>query len=234
MSRALRPLSETEVHRLLRGGGMLVQAGALWQAYRRRDARCRPAGCVPPRIAARLKADGTIAEMRDVPGRWTGTAAARAEPALPGPPAHLLAMAAERPKRVPLALALLTDAGLTPLEASRLKAAGQRFLADLEQAATPQRITMRWDGMPMAKTPRFGGLGLMQDEAAAALSRLRAVEQSIGVDGFRRAEALLADRASRRSFALLCDCPVKQAGAVGLGCLRALVKAYALDVKAPR
>lgn len=131
-------------------------------------------------------------------------------------------------------MALLTDAGLAPLEASRLKAPGQRFLADLEKAATPQRITMRWDGAPLTKTPRFSGLGLMHDEAAAALSRLRASERSIGAEGFRRAEALLADRTSRRAFAALCDCQVRQEGAQGLTGLRALAKAYALDVRAPR
>lgn len=92
---------------------------------------------------------------------------------------------------------------------------------------------MRWDGLPAQATPHSGHSGGISDRSAAALARLRSVEQAIGASLFRQAEALLADRASRRSFAALCGSSVKQADAAGLSCLRRLAGAYALNVRTP-
>ncbi|MFN7054262.1 hypothetical protein [Hyphomonas sp.] len=234
MSGAGRILAGPEIDRLLAAGGMLAETEAGWLAYRRRDGRTRAAGSVPLRIVERLQDEGVLTELKHPGGRWASRAALAAEQALPAPPAHLTFLTAPRPRRVALILTLLTDPKLAPAEAARLKAAGQRFLADLEQAATPQRVTMRWDGLPLGVGAPAGGGGPVQPAASAALGRLEAVQRSIGRAMFRRAEALLAERATRRSFAELCGCAVKEVSGAGLDCLRQLARAYALDVRVPR
>lgn len=54
----LRMLSEPQVRRVLSAGGMLVESGGAWRAYRSHDARHSPAGGVSPLIAGRLRTAG--------------------------------------------------------------------------------------------------------------------------------------------------------------------------------
>lgn len=130
----LRMLSEPQVRRVLSAGGMLVESGGAWRAYRSHDARHSPAGGVSPLIAGRLRTEGAVSGHPQKPGRFLASALQAIPHEVVPPPSGLLE---GRISQKPRSLFELIVAGLAsnPGELARLKAATGRFLADMGQVS---------------------------------------------------------------------------------------------------
>lgn len=220
MSRArLRALSETQVRRVLAAGGMLIESGGQWLAYRSQDARLSAAGSLSPLIAGRLQAEGAILADPQKPRRFHALQRlAPARTAIP-PPARLLEGAPSQ-KPVSLLDTIAADLISKPGDLVRLKAASQRFLADMRQAsARPARLGER----------RPPGAG-----PEKALSRLTALEAAIGLDRFRQLESLLVHSGSAKAFAREAGLAEAEVYKTALSTLMALIEAYNLAVRVAR
>lgn len=217
----LRMLSEPQLRRVLVAGGMLVESGGQWRAYRSQDARHSAAGGVSPLVAARLRSEGVVTPHPQKPGRFLASALQAAPRGILPPPAGLLQ---GRPSHKPRSLAGLITAALAsePSELSRLKAATGRFLADMGQVS--RRPLPRGSRAPQAAS---GGLD-------AALARLGRLEAAIGRDQFRHLEYLLAHSATAAAFARDTGLSASEANEAARAALEALVKAYDLAIRPQR
>ena len=217
----LRMLSEPQVRRVLSAGGMLVESGGAWRAYRSHDARHSPAGGVSPLIAGRLRTEGAVSGHPQKPGRFLASALQAIPHEVVPPPSGLLE---GRISQKPRSLFELIVAGLAsnPGELARLKAATGRFLADMGQVSRrpPPRGSC---------TPQGASSGL-----DAALARLSRLEAAIGRDRFRHLESLLVHSATAGTFARDAQLSPPEACEVARAALNALVSAYDLALKAPR
>ncbi|MBA4226763.1 MAG: hypothetical protein C0456_09030 [Hyphomonas sp.] len=220
MSRArLRALSETQVRRVLAAGGMLVESGGQWRAYRCQDARMSAAGCISPLIAGRLKAEGAVHADPQKPRRWLAIQPLAPSGAAIPPPVRLLE-GRRGQKPVSLFDTITADLISKPGELARLRAASQRFLVDMHQASTrPSKLGER-------RPPSMG--------PEAALSRLAALEAVIGLDRFRQLESLLVRSDTAKAFAREAGLEEPGAYKAALAALMALIEAYDLAIKAPR
>lgn len=216
MSRArLRILSETQVCRVLAAGGMLVESGGRWRAYRGQDARLSPAGCISPLIAERLQSEGVLRGDPQKPRRFLASRPNAVSPAASPPPSRLLET---RQSKQPPALidAIMADRFSKPGDLARIRAATQRFLGDIQAVSAPLSL-------------RVGqGRG-----AHAARSRLATLENVIGLKTFRQLEQLLVSRGSAKAFARELALQEAEAYTVASSALGALVKAYDLAIQAP-
>lgn len=210
----LRMLSEPQVRRVLSAGGMLVESGGAWRAYRSHDARHSPAGGVSPLIAGRLRTEGAVSGHPQKPGRFLASALQAIPHEVVPPPSGLLE---GRISQKPRSLFELIVAGLAsnPGELARLKAATGRFLADMGQVSR--------------RPPQGASSGL-----DAALARLSRLEAAIGRDRFRHLESLLVHSATAGTFARDERLSPPEACEVARAALNALVSAYDLALKAPR
>lgn len=216
----LRMLSEPQVRRVLAAGGMLVESGGAWRAYRSQDARHSPAGGVSPLIAGRLRTEGAVSVHPQKPDRFLASAPQVVPHDVIPPTSGLLE---GRVFQKPRSLFELIVAGLAsnPGEVARLKAATGRFLADMGQVSRrpPQRGSRPPHGA-------CSGLG-------AALARLGRLEAAIGRDRFRHLESLLVHSATASTFARDERLSPPEAYEVARAALNALVSAYDLAIKAP-
>lgn len=209
----VRSLDEAQVRRVLASGGILVEAGGEWRVHRSADARLRAAGRITPLIANRLRSLAVVHPDPDRPGRWLATRplAAPAPEAVPLP--AWLSPARRHVQPVSLLAAILGSPDSDPGERVRLKAAAQRFLADITlagSAVAPSR-------MAPGKHPQ------------AALERLSALEASIGLETFRQLESLIAGRAGASHFAKDYGYGSTETASAGaLEALRMLARAYDL------
>lgn len=220
MSRTrLRALSETQVRRVLAAGGMLVESGGLWRAYRSQDARLSAAGSLSPLIAGRLKAEGAVRADPQKPRRWLAIQPLAPSGAAIPPPIRLLE-GRRGQKPVSLFDTIIADLISKPGELARLRAASQRFLVDMHQAST--RLSKLSERRPPGMGPE------------AALSRLAALEAAIGLEKFRQLENLLVSSASAKTFARETGLEEPRAYKVALAALMALIEAYDLSIKPPR
>lgn len=210
----LRMLSEPQLRRVMAAGGMLVESGGQWRAYRSQDARHSAAGGVSPLVAARLRSEGVVTPHPQKPGRFLASALQAAPRGILQPPAGLVQ---GRPSQKPRSLAGLITAALAsePGELSRLKAATGRFLADMGQVSRRP---------PQAAS---GGLD-------AALARLGRLEAAIGRYQFRHLEYLLAHSATAAAFARDTGLSASEANEAARAALEALVKAYDLAIRPQR
>lgn len=220
MSRArLRALSETQVRRVLAAGGMLVESGGQWRAYRSQDARMSAAGCISPLIAGRLQAEGAVHADLQRPRRFLAVPRLAPPRAAVPPPARLLE-GKRGPKPVSLFDTITADLISKPGELARLRAASQRFLVDMHQASTrPPKLSER----------RPPGAG-----PEVALSRLATLEAAIGLDRFRQLESLLVNSDTAKAFAREAGLEEPKAYQAALTALMALIEAYDLAIRAPR
>ncbi|MGE6698076.1 hypothetical protein ACQKH5_10325 [Hyphomonas sp. NPDC076900] len=221
MSRArLRALSETQVRRVLAAGGMLIESGGQWLAYRSQDARLSAAGSLSPLIAGRLQAEGVVHADPQKPRRFLAIQRRAPAHAAISPPARLLEGARSAQKPVSLFETIMADFISKPGDLARLKAASQRFLADTRQAsARPSR--------PGERRPPGAG-------PETALSRLTALEAAIGLDRFRQLESLLVHPGTAKAFAREAGLAEAEAYKTALSALMALTEAYDLAVRAAR
>lgn len=220
MSRArLRALSETQVRRVLGAGGMLIESGGQWRAYRSQDARLSAAGSLSPLIAGRLQDEGAVHADPQRPWRFLAIERlAPARAAIP-PPARLLE-GGRRQKPVSLFDTIMADFISKPADLARLKAASQRFQVDMRQAsAAPAR--------PGERRPPGAG-------PETALSRLTALQAAIGLDRFRQLESLLIHSGTVKAFAREAGLAEAEACKTALSALMALIAAYDLAVTAAR
>lgn len=216
MSRArLRILSEAQVCRVLAAGGMLVESGGQWRAYRGQDARLSPAGCISPLIAERLQSEGALRGDPQKPRRFLASRLKATSPAASPPPSRLLETGRSKP---PPALidAIMADCFSKPGDLARLRAATQRFLGDIRLVSAP--LSSRADQ----------GRG-----ARAARSRLATLENDIGLKTFRQLEQLLVNPGSAKAFARELALQEAEAYTVAVSALGVLVEAYDLAIKAP-
>lgn len=220
MSRAkLRALSETQVRRVLAAGGMLIESGGQWLAYRSQDARLSAAGSLSPLIAGRLKAEGAVHADPQRPHRLLPLQRfAPARAAIP-PPVRLLE-GGRGQKPVSLFDTIAADLISKPGDLARLKAASQRFLTDMRQASARS-------GRPGDRRPAGTG-------PEAALSRLTGLQATIGLDRFRQLESLLVHSGTARAFAREAGLAEAEAYKAALSALTALIEAYDLAVRAAR
>lgn len=215
----LRTLSEAQVRRVLASGGVLVETGGDWLAHRSRDARMRAAGRVTPLIVSRLQSDGVILADPTRPGRFLGGPSA-APPPLPAVPSPLRLLRPGRASAPASLYAGIVGAAAADLgEMTRLKAAAQRFRADISLAAASSRKVGRIAGRVAGADPD------------AALCRLAALEGVIGRSLFRQLESLLIDAASPAVFAREAGLRWQDASAQALEALRTLARAYDLSVR---
>ncbi|WP_156950302.1 MULTISPECIES: hypothetical protein [Hyphomonas] len=112
------------------------------------------------------------------------------------------------------------SAASEPGERVRLKAAAQRFLADVRLAAASPELPLRRAGQPASADPEV------------ALGRLAALESAIGLNLFRQLECLLVDGAAEQVFARESGHKVHEAQGAALAALRTLARAY--DLAVPR
>lgn len=208
----LRLLSETQARSVLAAGGVLVKTAGRWRAHRSPDARLRAAGWVSPLITQRLEVEGAVCADPHRPERLI------ASPSLVPPqrealprPACLLAPAANRQ-----AASLFVMIAGGPVDASgemiRLKAAAQRFLADMRLAAAGAQSSSK----SVVANP------------AAALGRLADLEAIIGLNMFRQLECLLVEASSPAGFARASGLCQAEAPLEAMAALRALARAYDL------
>lgn len=218
----LRALSEAQVRRVIACGGMLVETGGQWRAHRSHDARRKAAGSITPLIANRLRSEGAVLPDPEKPGRLI---AGRAS--LPPPPSNLpvpapLLQTGHFRRPASLFAGIVRDAACDLGEMTRLKAAAQRFLADIALAAANPKMALR----QAPRAPRA--------DPAAALCRLTALEAAIGLRIFRQLESLLVDGASPAVFARETGRTMPEAPAAAIAALRALARAYDLGITPPR
>lgn len=220
MSRArLRVLSETQVRRVLAAGGMLIESGGQWLAYRSQDARLSAAGSLSPLIAGRLQAEGAVHANPRKPGRFLANQQRAPARAAISPPARLLE-GGRGQKPVSLFDTIAADLISKPGDLARLKAASQRFLADMRQAS--------------ARPARLGERRPLGAEPEKALSRLTALEAAIGPDRFRQLESLLVHSGTAKVFAREAGLAEAEAYKTALSALMALIEAYNLAVRVAR
>lgn len=209
----LRQLNEGQVRHVLAAGGMLVETAGQWRAHRNRDARMKPAGWTTQLIASRLQSERAVIADPERPVRLiaASTALLPQQPVM-APPAALLQTGIHR--RSDALLAELTrDPAFNAFEMTRLKAAARRFQADINQAAARQSAGPAPD---------------------AAVSRLAVLEKGVGLQTFRRLEALIVDAVSLSGFARHSACREADAPDIALAVLRSLANAYDLTLKPAR
>lgn len=218
----LRSLSEAQVRQVIACGGMLVEVGGEWRAHRSRDARRKAAGRITLLIANRLRSEGAVLPDPEKPGRLIAGRASLRPPPGPVPlPAQVLQAGPFR-KPVSLFAGIVRDAACDQGEMTRLKAAAQRFLADITLAAASPKMSSRQPGRTARADP------------SAALCRLAALETAIGLSIFRQLECLLVSNASPAAFARESGRAMPEAPAAAMAALRALARAYDLGIKPPR
>ncbi len=212
----LRLFNEGQVRRVLASGGMLVETDGQWRAYRTHDARRGPAGRTTPLIVNRLRAERAVLVDPERPGRLiAGCVTAPPVTSIP-PPARLMRTTTWRPP-VSLLAELTRELPETSAEVTRLKAAAQRFRADMDIAGA----------LPSAARPG-------QSAVAAAVSRLAALEAGLSLQVFRQLESLIVDVASASAFARQFSFTGPEGRATALAALRSLAAAYDLALKPPR
>lgn len=201
--RHLRRLSEAQVRKVLAAGGMLVDAGGYWRAHRSRDARMKAAGQITRLIAERLQNEGAVHPDTERPDRLiAGLSVSPPRQEIIPPPAKLM-MSGRCGKQPSLSALLARNPVSDPAETIRLKAAGQRFLADV----------------------RLAGCSA---DPSAALGRLATLEAAIGIGIFRQLESLLVDALSLAGFVREHGLREPEAPATATNALRALARAYDL------
>lgn len=233
--RAASLLTEDRIVRALSRGGMITEVQGELLVYRGRDARGLCAGKALGHIVARMVAAGQIVRRDAKSGRtryiWRGRApkcdVGPPPPAVLASPSQTKATGKTRQTLLEHVLRLAEANG----EAARIAAAAGRYRADIEQAATPQSVTMRWDAAPVSGGRRadvgFGPGG----RAMAADARLRQLGKALGRDTLRILDEVLIRGVSAAGLARLMDVPRKAAPGIALTAMEQLAEAYDLRVK---
>jgi hypothetical protein len=181
----LRLLNEGQVRRVLAAGGMLAETGGQWRAYRTHDARRGPAGRTTPLIVNRLRDENAVRVDPERPGRLIAGSVTAPPVTNVQPPAYIMRASPLRPPG-PLIADLAREMRDDPAEWVRLQAAANRFCAEMVLASA----------LPGASSARVG-----QPSASVAVSRLAALEASLGLSVFRMLESLIMDTAPAAAFA---------------------------------
>lgn len=214
----LRLLNEGQVRRVLASGGMLVETAGQWRAYRTHDARKGPAGRTTPLIVNRLRAENAVRVDPERPARLIAGCLAPPRAVSVPPPAGLL-LASPLPPPVSLLAELERDCSQGSAEVTRLKAAAQRFRADIHLAGAGSSSSATRPG---------------QSSPAIAITRLAALEAALSLPVFRQLESLIVDNASVAAFARQFGCSEAAGKAAALEALRSLAIAYNLAPRPPR
>lgn len=225
--RRIRFLSEARAARILAAGGMVVETGGVHRVYRNADRRAGAIGSLAPHIVQRLEGLGLIALQSARPPRRVWTGPAPGLPDLPraiAPPVSLMLLTRRgaRESLLVRVLRLQTDRFLRV----RLWSAAQRFSGDVERAATPAPMTMRWDGLPVTGQRAAPGNGGHGTGAASALARLAALEAALGTPAMRHLEALLVQQLGPAAFARAFDLSTDETERCAAKRLAALADAY--------
>lgn len=228
-------LTEDRLVRAVSRGGMVADIGGCWRVYRSRDARARCVGRAMGHVIERLEGSGQLERRRR--GRKGGVklvwAGAAPSAAMRVPAAAVLPLMAERDQRRARKglLANCLARAETRGEAVRIAAAGGRYRADIEQAATPQPVTMRWDAAPVSggrsANDTFGPGG----RAMAAAARLRQLGRALDTDTLKIVDEVLIRGASAAGLARLLSISRPAAVARADAALCTLAEAYDLRVK---
>jgi|GEM_PF-2614813 len=229
-------MTEERLARALSRGGMIVEtASGSLRVYRSRDARGRCVGRALGHVVERLLAADQIA-ARDAGRRgkryvWIG---AKAVCAAGPPPANVLETKAgdraERVTRQDLLMRVLNMAGEKD-EAARIAAAASRYRADIEQAATPQPMTMRWSAAPTSGQRGQGDSFGPGGRAMAAAARLRQVSCGLDVNTLRLIDEVLVRSISAAALGRLLGVPRADVPGLALRALEQLADVYDLRVR---
>lgn len=218
--------------RALQRGGRLAPKGSAWGVWRGRDLRGRCVGELSEALVASLRERGDVTrdDALRLTFKWSG------------PPAGVRTVGANlRPDaarrktprpRSPLEVALAALAGAR--EQAVARAAAQRFGADVERAATAQRITQNWDPSLHVDGVRGGSGDGQLYTSFRASRRLWQVRDEIGERRFGVLMELLVQGRSMAAMCRLHDWPKNQAASHLAGALTALCKAYNLAVEPTR
>ncbi|MEL6258105.1 MAG: DUF6456 domain-containing protein [Pseudomonadota bacterium] len=210
-------------------GAVAVRDGAGWRVHRGPDLRRRAIGWIDEPSAEALLVAGRLQRIEGRPNRLIGAAGNRPERAAAQHCVVSSVCSGEpRLKRRTLIQAATARLGV---DEDRALAAAARFSADVERAATPDGLTMRWDGMTVD-----GGLGAGRDgpgdRARAAAERLEYVRSAFGEIGFAALLAVLIDGVNASTFSRRYGLDRKSAPARVADMLEALADYY--DTTAPR
>lgn len=230
-------MTEERLVRALSRGGMIVEAGGGGlRVYRSRDARGRCVGRALGHVVERLLAADQIA-ARDAGRRgkryvWVG---ATSDCVAGPPPANVLETGAnDGPKGGAARQALLVrvlNMAAEKDEAVRIAAAASRYRADVEQAATPQPMTMRWSAAPISGQRGQGDSFGPGGRAMAAAARLRQVSGGLDVDTLRLIEEVLVRSISAAALGRLLGAARADVPGLALRALEQLADVYDLRVK---
>lgn len=229
-------MTEERLVRALSRGGMIIEAaGGGLRVYRSRDARGRCVGRALGHVVERLLAAGEIV-ARDAGRRckryvWVG---AKPVCAAGPPPANVLEAnvgnGGSVQARQALLMRVLSMAGEKD-EAVRIAAAASRYRADVEQAATPQPMTMRWSAAPRSGQPGQGDSFGPGGRAMAAAARLRQVSSGLDVETLRMINEVLVRSISAAAMGRLLGLPRADVPGLALKALEHLADVYDLRVR---
>lgn len=236
-------LSEDRALRALRRGGMILgrtqKKAGQFDVMRRRDARAPIVGQVLAHQVERWLVEENIREL-DRPNSddrrfvWCGKIA---QPIIAPPPEPVLASFSSRRKscgkRRVFLEQILDLADKNAGEHIRLAAAAGRYRADVERAATPQSVTMRWDGVRVDGGRRGGGFA-PGGGAISATRRLEQVEREIGAEARFILQEVLVRGISASGLARRLGVSGKAGTQRALDVLRELAETYDLSVSPVR
>ncbi|MEO0981986.1 MAG: hypothetical protein AAFX03_04975 [Pseudomonadota bacterium] len=187
-----RPGERRLIRALERGGVAFLQSSG-WEVRRRPDARIRAIGRLSKETAGALIEAGDLRPVGERGERliWARAASGASHPGLCPPPTPAPSRAGRK--------TLLTKA-LEGADDGRLAAAVARLAADVERAATPASVAMRWDDTP-ATSARRAGRAPSGVDAVAAERRLRRLQDVLGAADFRDLQRVVVEQISARRFA---------------------------------
>ena len=165
--------------RVLKRGGVLVRQDGQWVLRRMPDARFRAIGMLADDYVTERLEKGDLEPLNGDPGRliWTAATEPRASQRSDDGPAVCHRSTRRRRRRRSLLEQVAANCQ-SEAEGRRLLRAAARYLADVESAATPQSMTMRWDLASVSNGRRRRGSegpGVRAVQAAASLRKLRQV-----------------------------------------------------------
>lgn len=219
--------------RALQRGGRLAPRGAGWGVWRGRDLRGRCVGTVSHAVFEALHTDGLIAADACGDDRFHWCGPAESTPAV-RQPLQLPQPAGKRRTRpassLEIALRTIEGDGHRALAA----AAAKRLEADVERAASGQRVTQNWDFSLAVDGTRTGqpeGRGVAAQRAAR---RLQVVQDALGETRCSLLQDIVIYGRSMAALARREACSRQEAANLAGRALADLAEAYRLHVPAAR
>ncbi|MEL6753308.1 MAG: DUF6456 domain-containing protein [Pseudomonadota bacterium] len=220
-------MSEKLIRALARGGCACWRDGA-WVVLRGGDRRGRAIGTLSGAQVVALMDAGDLEEAREGVLKWIGAA-----PTVPAKIAKTPDFTAAAPRRS--ALESVLDSIGNSQDRALARAAAHRFLSDVEQAASGQRITQNWD--PGLHVDGLRGRGAEGGRGVAAVQASRRLAQLAGAlasGDIKLLTSLIVEQRSLAELARRSGVATSHIRGHLAAVIERLEKAYRLRVAAPR